>query len=94
MDFFCLTKYSVTAAGPSRNRTGFPVRRPSHRSGRPPTPNSNFRHSIVDRKGGQAVRKMRFFSCPWICFCAVGAILTRSASEGRKLFTRLRFGSI
>ena len=34
-------KRPVTAAGPSRNHTGFPVRRPSHRSGRPPTQRSN-----------------------------------------------------
>ena len=39
--FACGNTDLVTAAGPSRICTGFPVRRPSHRSGRPPTPNQN-----------------------------------------------------
>ncbi len=57
---FLLTKHSVTAAGPSRNHTGFPVRRPSHRRGRPPTPNSNLWDCILGRWvcQGVATKKM------------------------------------
>ncbi len=42
-----LTKHSVTAAGPSRNRTGFPVRRTLPRER--PTTNAQFKLSVFYR---------------------------------------------
>ena len=48
------TKHSVTAAGPSRNRTGFPVRRPSHGEADHQRPSWTF---LILMRHGRAVKR-------------------------------------